>query len=156
MINRKTIVTALVATCIVGTAWWAGVRSQSVDDDVVAPPMEQAKQIYLDREPPEPFAEQPVVTTHYTAEHPAVGHPVLRWSRIDGAVMYDVQILTKEQLLNSDGSLPRNITNQSCRFSVSIRTAANWPCLKALQAMSSIGASAVWASKDKQSVNFLL
>lgn len=105
MINRKTIVTALVATCIVGTAWWAGVRSRSVDDDVVAPPMEQAKQIYLDREPPEPFAEQPVVTTHYTVEHPAVGHPVLRWSRIDGAVMYDVQILTKEQLLNSDGSI---------------------------------------------------
>lgn len=38
-------------------------------------------------------SEKPVVTMHYTASHPAIGNPVLRWSRIDGAVGYEVQVL---------------------------------------------------------------
>lgn len=38
-------------------------------------------------------SEKPVVTMHYTAGNPAVGNPVLHWSRIDGAVGYDVQVL---------------------------------------------------------------
>ena len=105
MVKGKAVAIAMVIACFVGTTWWAGVRSESVDDDVVQPPMEQPNQIYLDREPAESFAEQPSVTTHYTAANPAVGHPVLRWSRIDGAVMYDVQVLTKKQMLNSDGSI---------------------------------------------------
>lgn len=62
---------------------------------VVDPPMEQAQQIYIQNAADEELAFQPTVLSHYTADMPAVGHPVLQWSRIDGAVMYDVQILKK-------------------------------------------------------------
>lgn len=103
--SKKIGLAAIVLGLIVGTCWWGGVQSQSVERDPVAPPMKQEKQIYLQREPVENFPEKPVVTSHYTAENPAVGHPILRWSRIDGAVMYDVQVLTKKQLVNSDGSI---------------------------------------------------
>ena len=36
---------------------------------------------------------------------PADGHPILRWSRVDGAVMYDVQILKKEEEKGDDGKV---------------------------------------------------
>lgn len=104
MVTGRVFFAAMLAGCIMGTAWLSGVRSQSVDD-TVQPPMKQAKQIYLDREHEEDFPSQPVITTHYTAENPASERPVLQWSRIAGAVMYDVQILTKKQVVNSDGSV---------------------------------------------------
>ena len=42
-------------------------------------------------------SEKPVVTMHYTANNPAVGHPVLYWGRIDGAVGYEVQVLRPDE-----------------------------------------------------------
>lgn len=101
----KAVAGAVVLGLVLGMSWWAGVQSQSVEQAPVAPPMKQASRIYLNREPVENFPEKPVVSSHYTAEHPAVGHPVLQWSRIDGAVMYDVQILIKKDMVNSDGSI---------------------------------------------------
>ncbi len=68
---------------------------------VVDPPMEQAQQIYIRNTADEERASQPVVLSQYPAEAPAVGHPLLRWSRVDGAVMYDVQILKKQE--DADG-----------------------------------------------------
>ena len=64
---------------------------------VVDPPMEQAQQIYIQNAADEELAFQPTVLSHYTADMPAAGHPVLQWSRVDGAVMYDVQILKKQE-----------------------------------------------------------
>lgn len=64
---------------------------------VVDPPMEQAQQIYIGTVADEDLTFQPVALRHYSADAPAVGHPILQWSRVDGAVMYDVQILQKKE-----------------------------------------------------------
>lgn len=60
--------------------------------DVVNPPMEQARRMFIDHTDID-SRHQPVVLQHYTDEAPASSRPVLRWSRIDGAVMYDVQVV---------------------------------------------------------------
>ncbi|WP_075573076.1 SGNH/GDSL hydrolase family protein [Megasphaera coli] len=39
---------------------------------------------------------KPVVFSPYTQENPAPSHAILQWSRVDGAVMYDVQIVRQE------------------------------------------------------------
>lgn len=64
----------------------------SARDDVVDPPMEQAQRIFIDHTDVD-RRHQPVVLTHYTEAAPASARPILRWSRIDGAVMYDVQVV---------------------------------------------------------------
>lgn len=59
---------------------------------IVSPPLEKAQKIYgssgdrTDR-------EKPVLLRHYSEGAPAPVHPILRWTRVDGAVMYDVQVL---------------------------------------------------------------
>lgn len=63
---------------------------------VVDPPMEQAQQIYIHHVSDEELAFQPTALRHYSEENPVVGNPILQWSRIDGAVMYDVQVLQKQ------------------------------------------------------------
>lgn len=41
--------------------------------------------------------QQPILEDDYTEANPAPLHPVLRWTRVDGAVMYDVQILSRDE-----------------------------------------------------------
>ena len=40
---------------------------------------------------------RPILEDGYTEIHPAPLHPVLRWTRVDRAVMYDVQVLAKDE-----------------------------------------------------------
>lgn len=72
-------------------------RQIAEQNHVVDLPMEQAQQIYICNTADEEIKSQPVVLSHYPADAPAAGHPLLRWSRVDGAVMYDVQILKKQE-----------------------------------------------------------
>ena len=72
-------------------------RQIAEQNHVVDLPMEQAQQIYICNAADEEIKSQPVVLSHYPADAPAAGHPLLRWSRVDGAVMYDVQILKKQE-----------------------------------------------------------
>lgn len=104
MITGRGFFAAILIGCIMGTAWLSGVRSESVDK-TVQPPAQQEQQIYLDGVQERQFAEQPAAVTHYTAAHPASSHPVLQWTRVNGAVMYDVQILEKKQVIGADDAV---------------------------------------------------
>lgn len=64
-------------------------------------------------------SEKPVVTMHYTASHPAIGNPVLRWSRIDGAVGYEVQVLKP----NSKGDMIDKKTGRTYTLMMPSQTA---------------------------------
>lgn len=64
-------------------------------------------------------SEKPVVTMHYTASHPAIGNPVLRWSRIDGAVGYEVQVLKP----NSKGDMIDKKTGRTYALMMPSQTA---------------------------------
>lgn len=95
---RKQIafVTALMALTL-GVGILAGAR-QSTDSHGVDVALEEARQhATTDGDDVPALREKPQVTLHYPATNPADAHPILRWSRVDGAVMYDVQILKKEE-----------------------------------------------------------
>lgn len=83
----------LAVTLCSGVLVMAGPAGQS---RVVDPPMEQAQQIYI-RETDENETTKPIIASHYTAQQPAIGNPILHWNRIDGAVMYDIQVLKKHE-----------------------------------------------------------
>lgn len=87
-------VVALMALTL-GVGIFAGAR-QSMHSRGVDMILEQARQRAMtDNEELPVLQEKPRVTLHYPQSDPAAGHPILRWSRVDGAVMYDVQILKK-------------------------------------------------------------
>ena len=101
---RKQIafVTALMALTL-GVGILAGAR-QSTDSHGVDVALEEARQhATTDGDDVPALREKPQVTLHYPATDPADAHPILRWSRVDGAVMYDVQILKKEEEKDADG-----------------------------------------------------
>ena len=95
---------ALVALTL-GFGILAGAR-QSTDSHGVNLTLEKARQHAVqDSEAAPVLREKPHVTLHYPASDPANAHPVLRWSRVDGAVMYDVQLLEKEEEKDADGNV---------------------------------------------------
>lgn len=64
-------------------------------------------------------SEKPVVTRQYTANDPAVGNPVLYWSRVDGAVGYEVQILQPDD----KGEITDTATGNTYRLMMPPQTA---------------------------------
>ncbi|MCH4167539.1 MAG: GDSL-type esterase/lipase family protein [Megasphaera sp.] len=94
--GNRMIVTAILVVCVVlGTGLWATARQVTGQSNIVDPSMEQAKDIYISASDEAAMPEKPVIASHYGAEQATTVHPILRWSRIDGAVMYDVQVLEK-------------------------------------------------------------
>ena len=88
-------VVALMALTL-GVGIFAGAR-QSMHSPGVDMILEQARQRAMtDNEEMPVLRGKPQVTLHYPQSNPAADHPILRWSRVDGAVMYDVQILKKD------------------------------------------------------------
>lgn len=70
-------------------------RQDTGTGTVVHLPMEEAGRICL--QPDRADRIRPQVLRHYTTAAPANAHPILTWSRIDGAVMYTLQILEKHE-----------------------------------------------------------
>ena len=62
-----------------------------------------------------------------SGDDPADAHPILRWSRVDGAVMYDVQILKKEEEKDADGK-PSTSYEPFMDDQKPIRQDWNWIC----------------------------
>ena len=125
---RKQIafVTALMALTL-GVGILAGAR-QSTDSHGVDVALEEARQhATTDGDDVPALREKPQVTLHYPATDPAEAHPILRWSRVDGAVMYDVQILKKEEEKGDDGRSVR-LTSLSWMTRRLIRRDWNWIC----------------------------
>ena len=101
---RKQIafVTALMALTL-GVGILAGAR-QSTDSRGVDVALEEARQHATTHGDDVPaLREKPQVTLHYPATDPADANPIPRWSRLDGADMYDVQILKNEEEKDADG-----------------------------------------------------
>lgn len=71
-------------------------RQNALHGPVVAPPLEKAQKIYASPGT-EQNLEKPILQRHYSEDAPAFIHPILRWSRIDGAVMYQVQVLQPQE-----------------------------------------------------------
>lgn len=104
MRKQLAFITALMALTL-GVGIFAGAR-QSTDSHGVDAALEEARQhVKADSDDMPALREKPHVTLHYPATDPADGHPILRWSRVDGAVMYDVQILKKEEEKGDDGKV---------------------------------------------------
>ena len=97
MRNKSVLVLSVLLALTVATGMsGARMRQSTHGRYVVAPPLEQAQKIYVSSAA-QPSANQPVAWLHYTEDEPASIHPVLRWSRVDGAVMYDVQVLERHE-----------------------------------------------------------
>lgn len=79
-----------------GTGLWATARPAG-QSNAVDPALEQTEDIYIAASNDRPAAIRPVVTSHYGPETAAPAEMLLSWTRIDGAVMYDVQILTEHE-----------------------------------------------------------
>ena len=95
MPKQIAFVVALMALTL-GVGIFAGAR-QSAHSPGVDMVLEQARQRAMpDNEEMPVLREKPQIILHYPQSHPAAGHPILRWSRVDGAVMYDVQLLKKD------------------------------------------------------------
>ena len=104
MRKQLAFVTALI-TLTLGVGIFAGAR-QSTDSHSVDVVLEEARQhATADSDDVPALREKPHVTLHYPATDPADAHPILRWSRVDGAVMYDVQILKKEEEKGDGGKV---------------------------------------------------
>lgn len=94
---RCTAVCCVVLTAITLGAGLGAVAYQSSESqDLVDPPMERARHILIDPAETE-YRRQPIALRQYTAASPASSRPILRWSRVDGAVMYDVQLLKRRR-----------------------------------------------------------
>ena len=92
---RYSALCCAVLTALTLSAGLVTVAYQTAEpQELIDPPMEQARHLLLDRAETD-CRHQPVVAAHYTSDNPASPRPVLRWSRIDGAVMYDVQIVKR-------------------------------------------------------------
>lgn len=90
------MLTASVVLCIVlGTGLWATARQATGQSNIVDPSMEKAKDIYISSADEGGMPEKPVISTHYGRDNATTAHPILRWNRINGAVMYDIQVLEK-------------------------------------------------------------
>lgn len=102
--NGSVLFVTVLLGLTLGTGLLATARQNAIQQRIVDLPMEQASQIYIGADDDDTVAAKPVITQQYPADHPAAVHPVLRWSRIDGAVMYDVQILTRHEEEHEDGT----------------------------------------------------
>lgn len=85
---------AVLTALTLGAGLVAVAYQTAEPQELVDPPMEQARHLLIDHAETD-CRHQPVIIAHYTADDPASSRPVLRWSRIDGAVMYDVQVVKR-------------------------------------------------------------
>jgi lysophospholipase L1-like esterase len=52
-----------------------------------------------------PAAQSPVVLSHFTKEKPASRKPVLRWEKVQGAVVYEVQLAQNQRIFLTDDEI---------------------------------------------------
>lgn len=101
MRNKGMMIVLLLCLLTLGYGVLATTARQNAaaTNRIVALPLEQARRIY--NSPHEKYLQpRPLLTRHYTEGAPATIHPVLRWSRVAGAVMYDVQVLRRHEADN--------------------------------------------------------
>lgn len=92
MRNKSMLILLLLLSFTLGYGVLATTaRQNAMHGPVVAPPLEKAQKIYTLGDEGTAM-EKPLLRRHYSDEAPASIHPILRWSRIDGAVMYQVQV----------------------------------------------------------------
>ena len=85
---------AVLTALTLGAGLVAVAYQTAEPQELVDPPMEQARHLLIDHAETD-CRHQPVIIAHYTADDPASSRPILCWSRIDGAVMYDVQVVKR-------------------------------------------------------------
>ncbi|MCH4179612.1 MAG: GDSL-type esterase/lipase family protein [Megasphaera sp.] len=96
MKNSSMITVSILACMVLGTGLWTMARQTTGQNGgIVAPSMEQARNIYISMNADEARMSKPIISTHYGPDEAAAIHPILRWNRIDGAVMYNIQVLRK-------------------------------------------------------------
>ncbi len=95
MRNGGVICLSLLLALTVGSGVLAMAKQLGGTAPAVAPPVQLTGSIYIGAEQTGHGTHQPVAASRYTPDHPATLQPVLQWSRIDGAVMYDIQVLQK-------------------------------------------------------------
>ena len=79
-------------------------RQNAHHGPIVSPPLEKAQKLYVSHSAGEDL-EKPLLLRHYSEAAPAPVHPVLRWTRVDGAVMYDVQVLRQLEADEKTGDI---------------------------------------------------
>ena len=73
--------------------WYLAADNDQGEDEAVSSAQAQGLSVAAQAAAPH---TQPVLTLEYTDTDPAPCHPVLRWERVDGAVMYDVEVLRRQ------------------------------------------------------------
>ena len=79
-------------------------RQNAHHGPIVSPPLEKAQKLYVSHSAGEDL-EKPLPLRHYSEAAPAPVHPILRWTRVDGAVMYDVQVLRQLEADEKTGDI---------------------------------------------------
>lgn len=79
-------------------------RQNAHHGPIVSPPLEKAQKLYVSHSAGEDL-EKPLLLRHYSEAAPAPVHPILRWTRVDGAVMYDVQVLRQLEADEKTGDI---------------------------------------------------
>lgn len=78
---------AMGADAIANEKLDAAVSTEAAQETQIVPSHEQEKEM---------LRPGPKSTIHDTAAHPAVGNPILQWSRIDGATSYEVELYERD------------------------------------------------------------